>query len=282
MKKRTSYTTTKMSVQILTYAALILFLLISILPIYWMWQASLAPRFDLIRDPFSFPGRLTFENLQQAWLTGRMGDYFFNSVFVAIVRVSGVLFLSCLAGYAFGKLKFAFRDIIFRFMLFGMMIPISAMIIPIYYNISRMGLINNRFGIILPYFGLSMPFATFMMRSFFRDLPTELMDASRVDGCNEFSTFFRVMLPLVMPAVTSLLVFEFMWSWNDFFLPMMIIYRDSIRTLPLGLMYFSGKYTANYSLLAAGVTICSLPIIVIYTIFQRKFVEGLTSGAVKG
>lgn len=268
--------------QILTYVVLVLFLLISVLPVYWMWQASLAPRLDLAKDPFAFPGRLTFDNLKNAWTTAKMSIYFVNSILVAVPRVAVVLLFSSLAGYAFGKLNFFARDAIFRFILFGLMIPIQAMIIPIYYNIQRMGLINTRWAVILPYFGLSMPFAIFMMRAFFRDLPTELMESARIDGCNEFSTFFYIMLPLIKPAVSSLLVFEFMWSWNDFFLPMMTIYNDSYRTLPLGLMYFFGKYTTNYSLIAAGVTICTIPIIVVYTIFQRKFMEGITSGAVKG
>ncbi|NCC77570.1 MAG: carbohydrate ABC transporter permease, partial [Clostridia bacterium] len=193
-----------------------------------------------------------------------------------------VLTLSSLAGYSFGNLYFPGRDAVFSFMLFGLMIPVQAMIIPIYYNIQRMGLINTRAAMIIPYFGLSMPFAIFMMRAFFKDLPSEMMDSARIDGCNEFLTFGYIMLPLIKPAVTSLLVFEFMWSWNDFFLPMLMIYDDAYRTLPLGLMYFFGKYTVDHSLVAAGVTICTLPIIAVYTLFQRKFEQGLTAGAIKG
>lgn len=267
---------------ILTYAALIFFLLFSILPVYWMWQAALVPASSLNADPFAFPTELTFQNLKNAWITGRMNVYMINSILVAVPRVLGVLLLSTLAGYAFGKLRFFLRDQIFAFILFGMMIPIQAMIIPIYYNLQRMGLINNSLAMVIPYFGLSMPFAIFMMRAFFRDLPNEITEAACIDGCNEFTTFWHIMLPLTKPALTTLLVFEFMWSWNDLFLPMLVIYKDTERTLPLGLMFFFGKYTADHSLIAAGVTICTLPIIIVYTIFQRQFIEGLTAGAVKG
>jgi ABC-type glycerol-3-phosphate transport system permease component len=120
------------------------------------------------------------------------------------------------------------------------------------------------------------------MRSFFREVPDELINAARIDGAGEFRTFVNIIMPLTIPAVGSLLVFEFMWGWNDFLLPLLMIYKDSLRTLPLGLMYYKSKYTTNYSLAAAGVIITSLPIIIIYLIFQKNFIQGMTLGAVKG
>lgn len=268
--------------KVLTYAVLILTLLISIMPLIWMWQAALVPSNKLNVDPFAIPTSLTLENIKNAWTTGKMNMYMVNSVLVAIPRVLGVLILSSLAGYAFGKLKFKGRDKIFSFMLFGMMIPIQAMAIPLYYNLQQLGLINTRLAMVLPYFGISMPFAVFMMRAFFRDLPDALLESATIDGCNEFTTFIYIMAPLIKPALSALLVFEFMWSWNDMFLPMLVVYNDASRTLPLGLMFFFGKYTADHSLIAAGVTICTLPIVVVYTLFQKSFIEGLTAGAVKG
>lgn len=268
--------------KVLTYAVLILTLLISIMPLIWMWQAAMVPSNKLNVDPFAIPTSLTLENIKKAWTTGKMNIYMVNSVLVAIPRVLGVLVLSSLAGYAFGKLKFKGRDKIFSFMLFGMMIPIQAMVIPLYYNLQQMGLINTRLAMVLPYFGMSMPFAVFMMRAFFRDLPDALIESATIDGCNEFTTFVYIMAPLIKPALSALLVFEFMWSWNDMFLPMLVVYNDASRTLPLGLMFFFGKYTADHSLIAAGVTICTLPIVVVYTLFQKNFIQGMTAGAVKG
>lgn len=268
--------------KVLTYAVLILTLLISIMPLIWMWQAALVPSNKLNVDPFAIPTSLTLENIKKAWTTGKMNIYMVNSILVAIPRVLGVLILSSLAGYAFGKLKFKGRDKIFSFMLFGMMIPIQAMVIPLYYNLQQMGLINTRLAMVLPYFGMSMPFAVFMMRAFFRDLPDALIESATIDGCNEFTTFVYIMAPLIKPALSALLVFEFMWSWNDMFLPMLVVYNDASRTLPLGLMFFFGKYTADHSLIAAGVTICTLPIVIVYTLFQKNFIQGMTAGAVKG
>jgi raffinose/stachyose/melibiose transport system permease protein len=267
---------------VIVYIVLILTALISIMPLVWMWQRAFVPKTLAGSDPFAIPKGFTFDNIINAWSIGKMKVYFKNSVLVSIPRVAGVLALATLAGYAFGKLKFKFRDAIFAFFLVGMMIPIQGEIIPLYYTLQKWGLINSRLALILPYFGIDMPFAIFMMRAFYRDLPSELMEQAKVDGCNEFTTFLYVMGPLVKPALSALLVFEFMWSWNDMFLPMTVIYKDTSRTLPLGLMYFFGKYTSDQSLIAAGVTICTVPIIIIYVIFQKSFISGLTAGAVKG
>ena len=264
------------------YLVLILFLFISILPIFWMWMAAVKPADPLVNDPFAFPTSITFDYIKEAWTIGKMGLYMRNSILVAVPRVAVVLLLASLAGYAFGKLKWRGRDVVFKFLLLGMMIPINAMIIPLYYNIQKLGLINSFQAMILPYFGLSMPFACFMMRSFFKELPDELIESARIDGAGKFKTWMYIMLPLTKPALTSLLIFEFMWSWNDYLLPMLMVYDDKFRTLPLGLMYFQGEYTMNTSLIAAGVTICTLPIIIVYSIFQRNFVNGITAGALKG
>ncbi len=264
------------------HAILILFVFISILPIFWMWLAAIKPFDPSVNDPFAFPTSFTLEYIKEAWTTGRMGTYMKNSIMVAVPRVAVVLLLASLAGYAFGKLRWKGRDLVFKFVLIGMMIPTNAMIIPLYYNIQQLGLINSLQAMILPYFGLSMPFACFMMRSFFRELPDELMESAIIDGAGKMKTWLYVMLPLTKPALTTLLIFEFMWSWNDYLLPMLMVYDDKFRTLPLGLMYFQGEYTMNTSLIAAGVTICTIPILIVYSIFQRSFVEGITAGAVKG
>lgn len=265
------------------YAVLIIFLLISILPIFWVVSAALKPSVELnTSNPFALPAALTFANLVEAWTIGKMNIYFVNSIIVAVPRVFIILVLSTLAGFAFGKLKFPGRNALFYFLLIGMMVPIQAMIIPLYYSMQNYGLINTYWAMIIPSFGLAMPFAVFMMRAFYRDIPDEMMDSAKIDGCGDFKTFLYIMLPLMMPAVTSLLVFEFSASWNDFLLPLLFVYNDDFRTLPLGLMYFAGEYTTNQSLVAAGVTIAIIPIIAVYIIFQRKFIEGITAGSVKG
>ncbi|MFI3256744.1 MAG: carbohydrate ABC transporter permease [Spirochaetales bacterium] len=261
---------------------LVLFFFISILPIYWMWQAAIQPFTMALTNPFAFPTGFTLEYLQNAWIDGKMSIYMRNSVFVAIPRVSVVLVFASLAGFSLGKLRWKGRELVFNLILVGMMIPINAMLIPLYYSIQRAGLINSLWAMVLPYFGLSMPFSCFLLRAFYKELPDEMLESAKIDGANKAKIWAFIMLPLTKPALVSLLIFEFMWSWNDYLIPMLTVYTDKFRTLPIGLMYFQGEYTMNTSLVAAGVTICTLPIIIVYCIFQRSFVQGITAGAVKG
>ncbi|HZG75209.1 MAG TPA: carbohydrate ABC transporter permease [Paenibacillus sp.] len=264
------------------HSVLIAVLFVSVLPVFWIVMAGVKPKIELNANPFALPKAFTLDNLIAAWTVGKMGVYFWNSVFVAVPRVLVIVGLAALAGYAFAKLKFPGRNALFYFFLFGLMIPIQAMIIPLYYTMQNLQLINTYWALILPSFGLAMPFAIFMMRAFFRDVHDELMDAAKIDGCGDYRTFLHIMLPLMKPALTALIVFEFCNSWNDFLLPLLFVYQDAYRTLPLGLMYFSGEYTTNQTLVAAGVTIAILPIITVYLVFQRTFIEGIAAGSVKG
>lgn len=283
MEKKKAYHLGKYTTSGVTHVLLLLFVFISIMPLLWIWLAALQPKeLQTVVDPFAFPKGITFANIVHAWTKGKMGLYMRNSLLVALPRVAIVLLFSSLAGFAFGKLKWKGQNLVFGFILIGMMVPIQAMIIPVYYNVQRIGLINTHLALILPYFGMSMPFGCFMMRSFYRDLPTALMDAARIDGCNKLSMWARIMMPLTKPALVSLLIFEFMWSWNDYLLPTLMVYSDKVRTMPVGLNAFRGEYASDQTLIAAAVTICTVPIIVVYILFQRSFVDGITAGAVKG
>lgn len=275
----------KYGVRIVVYLVLCLFLFFFIFPVAMMWMNAIKDPIELRTEynPTKLPKRVNLQSIQQAWTKGRMSRYFTNSVIVTVPRVAGVIVLAALAGFAFGKLKFPGNRLIFLFILFGMMIPLQAMLIPLYYNMQRLKLINNYWALIIPNFGIMAPFAVFFMRSFFRNLPNELMDAGIIDGCSNFKVFILIMLPLTTPALASLLVLQFLWSWNDFLLPLVMIYEDKFRTLPLGMMFFSiNSFYMDQALVSAGVTIATLPIVVVYLVFQRSFISGMTAGAVKG
>jgi raffinose/stachyose/melibiose transport system permease protein len=266
------------------YIILIATLYLSVMPIFFTWMAAFKPEKEFLTNPnpLSFPQTWTMENFPQAWTTGKMGQYMLNSVVVSVPTVLGILIIASLAGYAFGKLKFPGRDKLFFFFLFGMMVPGQALIISLFYTVQGLGLINTSWAVILPTIGTAMPFAIFMMRSFYRDLPAELMDSALIDGCNKFQTFLYILAPLTIPALSALLVFEFMWTWNDLQLPLLVLFNDNVRTVPTGLMYFKGKYSSSQAMIATAVTISTVPIIAVYLIFQRSFIRGITAGAVKG
>ncbi len=272
----------KLTLGLTKYTLLMLFVLISVTPILVMWMAALKSSSEIFKDPFSLPTVLHWENLVRAWTVGRFKQYLGNSIIVTIPTVSGVVALSCLAGYAFGRLKFFGSRILFFIFLVGLMVPFQSIMIPMYYDLQKLKLLGSYWAMILPAIALGLPFGIFLMQAFFRDLPADLADAARVDGCTEFEVFFKIMLPLAGPAVSTLVVFQFMWTWNAFLMPLLFLNEESLRPISLGLMFFSGRYTMNYGLVAAGVTLATLPLIVVYIIFQRQFMRGLTAGALKG
>ncbi len=266
----------------LKYVVLVLFAIFAIAPILVMWISALKSPSEIFNNPFALPTVLHWENLVKAWTVGRFNKYLGNTFIITIPTVFLVVSISCLAGYAFGKLKFAGSRLLFYIFLLGLMVPFQSIMIPLYYLLRDIKLLGTYWAMILPASALGLPFGIFLMQAFFRRLPSELRDAARVDGCNEFMVFSKIMLPLTGPAVSTLIVFQFMWTWNAFLMPLLFLNNESLRPIALGLMYFSGQYTINYGMVAAGVTLATLPLIIVFIIFQRQFIRGLTAGAIKG
>jgi raffinose/stachyose/melibiose transport system permease protein len=263
------------------YTTLVFFAILALYPILSMWMTALRPAREVQRNPFAFPNSLYFENITEAWVRGRFGDYLVNSLIITVPTVIGVVVLSCLAGYGISRFKFPGRNLMFYTLLLGLTVPFQSVMIPLYYQLLAMGLLGTYFAVILPGIAFGLPFGVFLMQAFFEDLPHELSDAGRVDGCSEFRIFKDIMLPLAKPAVSSLIVFQFMATWNNFLMPLLFLQDEDLRPVPLGLMFFQGAYTRDIGLIAAGVALATIPVIIVYLIFQRQFVKGLTAGAVK-
>lgn len=235
--------------QFLQYALLTLVLLIALAPIMLMWMSAFKTRQQISVNPLALPTSLTLTNLTQAWTVGRFGQYVTNSILVTIPVVLGVVALSALAGYGFARFRFWGHQLIFYAFLIGLMVPFQSIMIPLYFNIKNLGLLGTYWAMILPAIGLGLPFGIFLLQSFFRGLPHELGDSARVDGCNEFQVFWRVLLPLARPAVSSLVVFQFMWTWNAYLMPLLLLNQEALRPITLGLMFFQGRYTSDYALI---------------------------------
>lgn len=263
------------------YSVLVFFAVIALLPVVMSWLTALRPKSEASANPFSLPSRFEWSNIPKAWEVGRFGDYFINSIMVTIPTVIAVVVLSALAGYGISRFKFRGRNLMFYTLLLGLTIPFQSVMIPLFYQLNSMGLLGTYWAMILPATAFGLPFGVFLMQAFFEDLPNELADAARTDGCSEWRIFKDVMLPLAKPAISSLIVFQFMATWNNFIMPLLFLQDEDIRTVPLGLLYFQGKYTRDLALLSAGVAIATIPIVIIYVLFQRQFVKGLTAGAVK-
>jgi raffinose/stachyose/melibiose transport system permease protein len=264
------------------YIVLALFALLALLPFVIVVLASFKANTELSRGVFALPEVWRWENYLRAWTEGRFGRYFFSSVVVATGVVSMATVFSILAGYAFGRMRFRLSALLFGLFLLGIMVPQEAFIIPLYHTMRRLGLYDTYWALILPQVGLSVCFGAFWMRGAFAGLPQDLEDAARVDGCNSWSALWRVLLPVVRPALLTLLVLLFVWTWNDFLLALVLVTSENLRTLPLGLAFFQGRYAMDAALVSAGAVRVALPTILIYVLFQRQFIQGVTAGAVQG
>lgn len=264
------------------YLVLMLFLLATVGPVLWVWTTAFRSDREIMADPLGLPHEWHVENFVDAWNVGKFGRYFVNSIIIAVPTVVFVVGLSSLAGYALARFKFRGNRAIFMLFLVGLMVPFQAVMIPLYFDLRDWGILSTYWAVILPGIGLGLPFGIFLMRAFFIGIPVELGDSARVDGCNEARVFWNVMLPLAIPAASALAIFQFLWTWNSFLMPMLYLQREALRTLPLGVMLFQGRYSTQYGLLFAGVTIATFPVVIAYVLLQRRITAGLTAGAIKG
>lgn len=258
-----------------------LFGLATVAPFGLLLLTSVKSKDDLFRGAFALPAYPHFENYLNAWVDGHFGVYFWNSIIVAIPVVVVSIVLGTLMGFAFAFLSFPFRRTLFVILAIGMMVPTEAFIIPLYYEMRYLGLINTYAAVILPQIAMSMPFATIFLASAMQQLPHELLEAALVDGTKRRDILLKIIVPLMKPAISTLALFLFIWTWNEFLIPLILVNDDAYRTLPLGMLFFQGRYTVNTPVLTAGAVIVIAPLVVTYLVFQRKFIEGLTAGASK-
>lgn len=220
-------------------------------------------------------------NYPAAWQQGHFGTTVVNSVVITFVKVPLGLFISAMAAYALSKIKLVGARVILLLVVFGTMIPFQVMLAPIFTVVNGLGLVNTYVGIILPYLAFGVPYQVFILHSFFKDVPNELSEAALVDGASHFTIFLRVFLPVSLPVLAALLILDFVATWNEFAMALVILQDNSTWTLPLGLQSFQSQFASNYGQLNAAIVMTVLPAILVYLIFQRYFVSGLTAGAIK-
>ena len=262
-------------------AVLWLFAAAVVVPFVSILTSALQPENAPITG-LSFPSSLHFGNFARAWSTAGFGALLRSSAIIALFVVPVGSLFSVLAGYALGSLEFRGRNVLFAFLLIGLTLPPEAAVIPLYYDLRRVGIVDSYWALILPLTGLYMPFGAFWMRAHFLAMPRELMEAARLDGGSEWKVLVRIMLPTARPAITTLALLFFMWSWNQFLLALILIQDPAKRTAPAGLGYFIGQNTLDVPLLCAGTLIVIAPVVVVFLFAQRNFMRGLIAGAVKG
>ena len=266
--------------QAATYALLGVFSIIALVPIVGILLTALQEPGQVAN--FGEPNGLHVANFSKAWSDGHFAQYLRSSVIVVVcvVLISGLL--SILTGYAFGMMRFRGDQALFYLFLLGLMVPLESTVVPLYYDFRDLGLTDTYAALILPQAGVSLAFGTFWMRAFFRSVPRSLVEAARLDGSSSWSTLWRVVLPLGRPAVLTMTVLVFMWTWNEFLLTLVMVTKENLLTAPLGLAFFSGRNTTDFALLSAGSVIVATPVVLVYVFLQRHFIRGMLSGAVKG
>lgn len=265
----------------LTYALLTIFLIAAVAPFVGTFLTAFKDTRELSNGIFALPEQWQFDNFEDAWTGARFSTYFKSSVIVVVPVVVLSVILSTMSGFAFGMFRFPGQNVLLLLILLGLMVPFEAVIIPLWQLMGSLGLRNSYWALILPQVALSFAFGTFWMRSFFSSFPRELVDAAVVDGCNTWDVLWRILFPLSRPALLSLVVLLFMWTWNEFFLVLVMVTGD-LRTLPVGLALLRGRYASDIPVMAAASLIVSLPVLILYFIFQRSFIRGMIAGAVKG
>lgn len=264
----------------LTYVVALLFAAAALTPLVGVLLAALHPPGALLSG-ISVPDSLSLDTFRVAWERGSFGTLMTSSLIVSGAVVVLTTLASIPAGYAFGLIRFPFANVLFYVLIAGIIIPFEAVIIPLYYSFRDLGLTNTYWALILPQAGLQVCFGTFWMRAFFRAAPVELIEAATIDGASSWQVLWRVLVPIGRPAVFTLVILVFTWSWNDFLLALVMISDDAHRTAPLGLSVFKSRYGLDVPAVSAAAILVALPIVVLYLFSQRQFIRGVLSGAVK-
>jgi raffinose/stachyose/melibiose transport system permease protein len=267
--------------KLLSHVILLFFSLVIVYPIVWMALSSFKTQGDLFSNLWGLPRSLAWQNYMNAWQTADLGHALFNSILVSVFTTLLVAAIAALAAYALCSFRFLLAGAILLIFILTMQAPVP--VIPLYVLLVQLNLTDSYLGLIIPLVAGGLPISIFIFWGYFQTIPHEMRDAAVVDGCNEWQAFLRVILPISGPAIASVGILEFIGAWNEYFLPLILVRSPELRPLPLAIQVFFYTYrTTDWGQVFAALTIGALPMIVLYLFLQRLFIQGLTSGVVKG
>ena len=268
--------------QIVMYAILLVLAVICLYPLYFSLVSSLKDNTAIFMTPFSLPAQWRFSNYVFAWKQGQIGTYFFNSVFLTVVSVVSTAFFSIMGANVLARFEFKWNPLIYIFIGAGMMIPAQSTIIPLAFIFGKLGLTNNYLVMILLFTAFNIPMTVIILTGFMKNIPRELEEAAVIDGCSNGRVLLKILVPMSAPAIASASIFNFIMIWNNLLFPLMFLSKDSLKTLPIGLLNFYGFFTQEYAGTMAAINITIIPIMLVYILLQEKVEKGLTAGALKG
>lgn len=268
--------------RILTYIILSFYSVISIFPFLFTVVSSFKSDQDIFENPFSLPIEITLTNYIRAWNTSHIPKYFLNSVVLSLVTCIILVFLGSMAAYALSKFNFKLKKVVYMFFLMGMMIPAQSTIIPLAFNIGKLHINDSLFVVILILSAFQLPITLLIFSGFMGGIPDSLIEAAIIDGSSTFYVYTRIILPLAMPAIVTVVILNFLAAWNNILFPLVFLNKDSLKPIAIGLLSFFGERQSDYSGVMAAIVLTCLPPFLVYVLAQEKVEKGLTAGAVKG
>lgn len=270
--------------QLLAQIPLLIWAAMVILPFLWMIMTALKSDMEILTDPFGLPEQLLWENYERAWNAASIGAYFFNTIVVMAMSLTGTLLVSAMAAYVISRFEFPGNRFLYLMFTAGLMFPVFLGLVPLYFLMDDLHLLNTFHGLALVYIAYSLPFTIFFLVGFFKTLPGEVAEAGIVDGASQFQVFFQIMLPMAKPGLIAMGIFNFLGQWNQFLLPLVLITDEGNYVLSQGLNFLAIQqgYNSDYSALFAAMVIVMVPTLIVYILFQRRLESGLTAGALKG
>ena len=255
-----------------------------IFPMVWLTYTAFKTTEELFASAWTLPAVWKLDNFIEAWHEAQVGEFFWNSIFVTVSTLLLQLFVGSMASYSLAKYEFRGSNLLYYAFLAGMMFPIFLGLVPLFFLLKYLHLLDSHLGMILVYAAFGIPFTVFVLTAFFRTIPTTIMEAGIVDGCGHFMLYWRVMLPLAKPGLTTVGIFTFISIWNEYILALVLLSSSHLRTLPLGIavLQLVQFYEVDFGALFAGLVIVMLPTLICYLILQEQITKGITVGAVKG
>lgn len=272
----------KITKKAILYFVLIILSVIWVIPIFTLVATAIKSKTEFYTGTslFALPDKIAWNNFVNAFTKGKLFLYMKNDLIISGLKVPLGIIIEALAAFALTRLNIRHKTGLFIFFIVGMMLPLQTALVPINVIYSKLGLLNTYFGLLFVYIGFGISFGILIMRGFFNGIPKEIDDAAYIDGCNKFQLFARIIMPISKPAVATLVITDFLATWNEYLLASVIINNNSMKTVPPGILTFVGEHSTDYGYLCAGVLISIIPILIVYLVFQRYFVEGM-AGAIK-
>ncbi len=258
-----------------------IYVLLILYPLFNMFVSSFRSNRDILTTPFGLPSAFSFTNYWTVWVDKGFGRYFFNSFLVTAVSMLFVILFGSMGAYGVSRYQFKASTFVYLLFLSGIMLPLKAAIIPLFQIIKGLALMNNQLSVIFIFMAMGLPSTVLILSGFMKAIPLELEHAARIDGCNDWQIYRRVVMPMTAPAIALVTIYNAVPIWNDFFFPLVFLQSNAIKTLPVGLSTFFGQHSTNWSLLFTGLSISILPMLILYLFMSNYFIKGMTAGAVK-